>query len=149
MSSTITHMHSRPKNHKKPESQRNHAYQQEQLVHNNSAWIKRLTTTAVDPLTLRHHLKSAGGTLRNQTFRTLQHQNGNRHIQRDAIHAASTKGGHSFIEELMGAMKTGSKNPVTPVPVPYPNMADISSGDKATNKVKFKKKEERQAYYYR
>ena len=128
-------MRAKPTHHKTQEQRRDPAYQQADSEHNNSPWIKRLTTTAVDPLTLRFHLIHAGESFRNQTLDKLQRQNGNHYIQREGLFPAIGDDDRYNLAEP-NVSKT-APNPVSPVPVPYPNSSSTSSATQAVEPVNF------------
>jgi len=137
MDSRITQVRAGTKHHTKPEQRHIHVNQSEKTTQSESLWLKRLTKSASDPLTLQH-IKHAGESLRSQTFHTLQRQNGNRYIQRTSIGSQGTMPPIGALDEQL-ILNSSSSSP-SPIPIPYPNIADISSANQTVDKVKMSKK---------
>ena len=131
MKSTTNHKQARRKHHNMSAPHRSHAAHQADPAQNISPWVKHLTTTAVEPQTLHHHLSGAGETLRSQTMQRLQQQNGNLYIQREAISTIQRDDDDLMIPDINTA-----SGPAAPIPVPYPNTSDLASPSQTSNSVK-------------
>ncbi len=140
MDSRITHARSGPKHHAKPEQRHIRANQSEKTTHSDSLWLKRLTKSTIDPLTLQH-IKRASESLRSQTFHTLQRQNGNRYIQRTSIGNQGAMPPIGALDEQLILNSSSTPSSPSPIPMSYPNIADISSANQSVDKVKIKNKE--------